>query len=162
MWHHGDLALLREDVDIVSPCAVGGTLNDETIPRIKAKYVVGAANNQLLDDGRHDAMLRDYGRWYVPDFLANRMGIVNCSNEQYGKIEDDEAIERHLGRDYENSIYLMVGNVFGRSESERIATGEAANRIADELMMEEHPIWGHRPWNIVQSLIKNEWHKQRL
>ena len=149
-------------MDIVSPCAVGGTLNDETIPQIKAKYVIGAANNQLLDDQKHDVMLREYGKWYVPDFLANRMGIVNCSNEQYGRIEDDDAIERHLGKEYENSIYVMVGNVFKRSEKEGIATGDAANRIADELMTKEHPIWGHRPWSIVQSLIKTQWHKQRL
>mmetsp|Transcript_31424 Transcript_31424/g.50899 ORF Transcript_31424/g.50899 Transcript_31424/m.50899 type:complete len:490 (+) Transcript_31424:24-1493(+) len=154
-------ALLREDVDIVSPCAVGGTLNADTIPRIKAKYVVGAANNQLLDDVADDQRLCDYERFYVPDFLANRMGIVNCSNEQYGRIEEDDAILRHLGKSYENSIYMMVHKVFGRSEQDNIPTGQAANVIADELMTHTHPIWGHRPWHIIQSLVKQEWHKRK-
>eukprot|EP01084_Bolivina_argentea_P237003 398420_1 len=83
-------ALFRDDVDIVSPCAVGGTLNASTIPKIKAKYIVGAANNQLLDDCEHDVLMKQYNKYYVPDFLANRMGIVNCSNEQYGNISNDE------------------------------------------------------------------------
>lgn len=152
-------ALLKDDVDIVSPCAIGGTLNNETIPNIKAKYIVGAANNQLLDDIKDDKLMKEYGKYYVPDFLANRMGIVNCSNEQYGRIENDDAIERHLGKSYENGIYIMTLKVFGKSDKDNIPTGQAANIIADELMMNEHPIWGHRPWNIIQSLVENQWHK---
>ena len=154
-------AILRDGVDIVSPCAVGGTLNHETIPEIKAKYVVGAANNQLLDDVMDDKLMKEYNRYYVPDFLANRMGIVNCSNEQYGRINNDDAIERHLGKSYENGIYIMVHKVFGKSDGDNIPTGEAANIIADELMMNEHPIWGHRPWKIIESLVENKWHKSK-
>merc|ERR1712154_683288 len=136
----GNNSALFRDADIVSPCAVGGTLNAETIPQIKAKYIVGAANNQLLDDEKDDVLMREYGKYYVPDFLANRMGIVNCSNEQYGRIENDDAIERHLGKEYENSIYNMVQKVFDKSESGQMSTGQAANLIADDLMKQEHPI----------------------
>ncbi|KAJ3056086.1 hypothetical protein HDU99_007459, partial [Rhizoclosmatium hyalinum] len=63
----GDNSILFEDVDIVSPCATGGILNDMTIPYIRAKIVCGAANNQLLEPAKHDKLLQSRGIRYVPD-----------------------------------------------------------------------------------------------
>ena len=56
----------------------------------------GAANNQLEDSERDDQLLHEEGILYVPDFLTNRMGIVNCANEQYGFVTEDPFFEKHL------------------------------------------------------------------
>lgn len=77
----GDDSILFEDVDILAPCAFGGVLSSDVISRLNTKIVCGAANNQLLDPNDDSAFL-DKGITYVPDFVANRMGIVNCANEQ--------------------------------------------------------------------------------
>merc|ERR1719473_2665511 len=73
-----DNSVLAEEADIVSPCAYGASLNAATIPSIRAHIVCGAANNQLEDPPRDDRALAQAGVCYVPDFVANRMGIVNC------------------------------------------------------------------------------------
>jgi glutamate dehydrogenase/leucine dehydrogenase len=86
-------------VDCVAPCAFGGVLDDATIPRISAKVVCGAANNQLADPAVHDELLSARGIVYVPDFLANRMGIVNCANEAYGRVgANDEMMDPAITR----------------------------------------------------------------
>lgn len=77
-----DVSILSEPCDILAPCALGGILNSQTIPKIKAPIVCGAANNQLLDPVKDDQALKDRGITYVPDYVCNRMGIVNCANEQ--------------------------------------------------------------------------------
>lgn len=151
--------LFEKNMDIVSPCALGGTLNSQTIPNIQAPIICGAANNQLLNDQTDDKLLQNYGRVYVPDYLSNRMGIVNCSNEQYGHVDEDPAIQRHFGRKWDNSIFVKVKQILRLSESQNISTSQAADQIADELSLEPHPIWGHRSMHIVHSLIKNNWHE---
>eukprot|EP00455_Lapot_gusevi_P052883 TRINITY_DN813_c0_g1_i14.p1 TRINITY_DN813_c0_g1~~TRINITY_DN813_c0_g1_i14.p1 ORF type:complete len:233 (+),score=60.02 TRINITY_DN813_c0_g1_i14:106-804(+) len=153
-----DHSVLFEKADIVSPCAVGGTLNSDTIPRIQAKIVCGAANNQLLDDKFHDKMIQERGIVYVPDFLANRMGIVTCANEQYGYVKNDPAIMRHFDPSWDKSIYSVTQQVLSLSKQEKITTAQAAIRIAEELMKEPHPIWGHRSQQIINSLVEDRWH----
>ncbi len=155
----GDVSILAEPCDILVPNALGGVLNPETIPKIEARIVCGSANNQLLDDARDGLGLLEHGITYVPDFVANRMGIVNCGNEQYGRLSGDPAIERHLGREWENSIHVVTQRVLERSQREGITPVEAANRGADEAMRELHPIWEHRAWDIIQSLVRDEWHQ---
>ena len=150
-----DISALTADVDIVSPNAVGGILNKDTINKMKCKYIVGAANNQLLNDVIDDELLYDNNICYVPDFLCNRMGIVNCSNEQYGRIINDYEIEKHFDREYDNSIFKMTHKVLELSKKDKIPTGIAANIIADELIKELHPIWGHRSSKIVRSILDN-------
>ncbi len=85
------------------------------------------------------------------------MGIVNCANEQYGYVNRDPSILRHLGRDWENSVYQMTLRVLKKSDDDKISTGQAANEIADHLSKEEHPLWGHRWWNVQESLLENDW-----
>lgn len=97
------------------------------------------------------------GITYVPDFLANRMGIVNCANEQYGYVNDDPAIHRHFGREWENSIFVKTREVLKRAEAKDISTAVAANEIADEMAAVPHPIWGHRSAQVIASLVANEW-----
>ncbi|XP_022104027.1 uncharacterized protein LOC110986459 isoform X2 [Acanthaster planci] len=152
-----DNAVLAYPCDIVSPCALGNILNAETIPTIQAKIVCGAANNQLgsPDD---NLLLKERGITYIVDYLANRMGIVNCANETYGRLPNDPAINRHFGREWENSIFLMTKKILQKAEAEDITPVEAANAIADKLSMELHPIWPHRSQQIIQALVENNWH----
>jgi leucine dehydrogenase len=69
--------------DIYAPCALGATVNDQTIDRIKAKIICGAANNQLLE-ARHGDMLKEKGVLYAPDYLINAGGVMNVSIEFEG------------------------------------------------------------------------------
>jgi leucine dehydrogenase len=71
---------MAADVDVLAPCALGGVLDDETVPALRAPVIAGAANNQLADD-RIAAALHDRGILWAPDFVANAGGIVNISVE---------------------------------------------------------------------------------
>ena len=141
----------------VRSCATGATLNAESIPRIRAKIVCGAANNQLEDSARDDQLLREHGVVYVPDFVTNRMGIVHCSNEQYGYVNDDPAIEKHLSRDWEFSVYRTTLRVLKEAADKGEPTAAVAIGQADALAAIEHPIWGHRGQQIIDSLVASRW-----
>lgn len=153
----GDASILAADVDVVAPCATGGTLNPATIPRIRAKIVCGAANNQLLDPDRDDAALAAAGITYCPDFLVNRMGIVTCADEGAGCLPDDPWIERHLTRDWEHSIPRALERVLVGARDAGRPPGEVATEEADRLSMEPHPIFGHRGRTIVDRLVADGW-----
>nr|WP_255216663.1 Glu/Leu/Phe/Val dehydrogenase dimerization domain-containing protein [Pseudenhygromyxa sp. WMMC2535] len=152
-----DLAIFGEPCDVFAPNALGGVLGPETIAMIQAPIVCGAANNQLLDDRRDDAALAARGILYVPDFVANRMGIVNCANEQYGNLPDDPAIARHLSRDWDNAVFVVTKRILERAASERITSSSAANLLADEACQQPHPIWGHRGRAIAEALAREGW-----
>ncbi len=136
------------ECDVFAPCAIGGILNENTIPNLKCKYVVGAANNQL---GRFDEdykLLRDRNIVYLPDFYINRMGIINCANEQYGRLEED--LRRECRKIYDD---LVNGTLALLEESERTnkTPQEIAIHWANEWGMQTHPIWGHRGLNLIRS-----------
>jgi glutamate dehydrogenase/leucine dehydrogenase len=152
------LDFLATECDVLVPCATGGILNPRTIPEIRAAVVCGAANNQLEDSSRDDRLLYERGITYIPDFLTNRMGIVNCANEQYGYVHDDPMIERHLSTDWEYSIHQTVMRVLKQSQSAKRPPGSVALSLADELALEPHPIFGHRGKRIIESLVESEWH----
>lgn len=143
--------LFDKNVDIVSPCAYGSVLNETTLPKISARIICGAANNQLTDP-TNDYGMTERGITYVPDFLANRMGIVNCANEQYGRLADDHAIKQHLGNTWENSINLITKRIIRSAKEQKITTVEAANALADEYASVAHPIFPHRPQAIISEL----------
>ncbi|MDO8644416.1 MAG: Glu/Leu/Phe/Val dehydrogenase dimerization domain-containing protein, partial [bacterium] len=111
-----DFWILEQACDIFSPCATGAVLNKETIPRLQCKIVCGAANNQLEDPDKDDLLLQKRGILYVPDFLVNRMGIVNCANEQFGSVTPDPIIEKHLKREWKFSIYQTALRVLKESQ----------------------------------------------
>src|SRR3954468_22245314 len=69
------------DVDIYAPCALGATINDDTISKLKCSIIAGAANNQLKDEVKHGYMLMDRSITYAPDFLINAGGLINVYNE---------------------------------------------------------------------------------
>ena len=111
------------DVDIYAPCALGATINDDTVHKIKAKVIAGAANNQLADEKRHGEILKERGIAYAPDFLINAGGIINvyAELENYGKSE--------ITRKTEN-IYNTTLEIFAHSDVAGYTTHEAALNIA--------------------------------
>ncbi len=155
----GDNSILATECDIVAPCATGAIINPVTIPAIKAKIICGAANNQLEDPNRDDDAVMQRGIIYVPDFLTNRMGIVTCADEQYGYVNNDIAIEQHLNRDWEYSVFQTTLRVLQNSKSKNSAPGHVAVQLAEELSFVNHPIWGHRGEKIIQSVIEDGWER---
>lgn len=160
LTERGDNSILGEPCDILAPCATGAILNPATIPTIQAKIICGAANNQLEDAARDDQALYERGITYVPDFLTNRMGIVNCADEHAGYVNDDPFFERHLSRDWEQSIFQTALRVLHESKASGEPPAKVATRQADVLSLQNHPIFGHRGQQIINSLVANRWHEQ--
>ena len=157
----GDQSILAAEADVLAPNAVGGTLRPATIPNIRAPIVCGAANNPLEDPDRDARALHERDILFVPDFLANRMGIVNCANEQYGWIPTDPAVESHLDRDSEHGIHQRCLAVFERARESGATPMAEAERLADELSEQLHPIWGHRSQDLIRYLLESGWARGR-
>ncbi|MEE3999545.1 Glu/Leu/Phe/Val dehydrogenase [Tenacibaculum sp. FZY0031] len=111
------------DVDIYAPCALGATINDESIAQLKAKVIAGAANNQLANELKHGTMLKERGIAYAPDFLINAGGIINVYAEVVG-YDKAESLKRT------ENIYNTTLEIFNLSEKENITTHQAAFNIA--------------------------------
>lgn len=113
-------SIYTQDMDVYAPCALGATINDETLPRLKCSIVAGAANNQLAED-RHGVGLLNRGILYAPDYVINAGGIINVSFENnYSK----EAAMKKT-----ENIYNTLTEVFERAQKE----GKPTNIIADEM-----------------------------
>ncbi|HVS66373.1 MAG TPA: Glu/Leu/Phe/Val dehydrogenase dimerization domain-containing protein [Thermoanaerobaculia bacterium] len=112
--------------DLFAPCALGGVLNAETIPRLRCRIVAGAANNQLgADDGAR--RLDDRGILYAPDFAVNAGGVIGVVGvESYGWSEERARAE------VEARITRNLAEIFALAESESIDTESAARRLALE------------------------------
>jgi glutamate dehydrogenase (NAD(P)+) len=136
--------ILSEEVDVLAPCALGAVLNPETIPKLRCKAICGAANNQLEDDTRDALSIHQRNVLFIPDFVVNRMGIVNCADEQYGRLHPDPTIERHLGWEWEQAIGPVVLRLLERARKASQPPVFEANSIAQELIREEHPMWPGR------------------
>ena len=113
------------DVDIYAPCALGATVNDETINKLKAKVIAGAANNQLANEQVHGKVLQDKGILYAPDFLINAGGIINVYAEIVG-YDKAEAMRRT------ENIYNTTLEIFALAETQGITTHQAAMAIAQK------------------------------
>lgn len=112
------------DMDIYAPCALGATINDETIPQLKCKIVNGAANNQLKED-RHGLILKEKGILYAPDYLINAGGLMNVSIEFEGW--NDYKSRRMI-----DTIYDTTLTIFQMSEERNIPVNEATDALAEE------------------------------
>ena len=115
--------LYSENMDIYAPCALGATVNDDTIYNLKAKVIAGAANNQLAVEDKHGLILQERGIVYAPDFLINAGGIINvyAELENYGKSE--------IMRQTEN-IYNTTLEILTNAEANNATTHQAALNIA--------------------------------
>lgn len=136
--------ILTEKVDLLSPCALGAILSPETIPHLQCRAICGAANNQLIDETRDSKLLHERGILYIPDFIVNRMGIVQCADEQYGRLSPDPAVERHLGWDWEHAIGPLVLRLLKQSAETGAPPLTEAAKQAEAQMKQEHPIWPGR------------------
>jgi leucine dehydrogenase len=120
---HHDLDIYDLDVDIYAPCALGATINDNTIHKLNAKVIAGAANNQLEDEVKHGKLLKEKGIAYAPDFLINAGGIINVYAELVG-YDKKEIIQKT------ENIYNTTLEIFKLSEAQNITTHRAAFNIA--------------------------------
>ncbi|MDH3758378.1 MAG: amino acid dehydrogenase [Gammaproteobacteria bacterium] len=114
--------ILFSDADVLAPCALGNVLNSQTIPHIRAKVVVGAANNQLAtaDDG---ARLTERGILYAPDYVVNAGGVISVAHEYLGK-STEERVRSEVCR-----IPERLRQIFAEAES----SAQPTNVVADEL-----------------------------
>ncbi len=117
--------LYSAEVDIYAPCALGATVNDDTIGRLKAKIIAGAANNQLAVEEVHGRILRERGILYAPDFLINAGGIINVYAEIV-KYDKAEALKRT------ENIYNTALEIFDFADRNDITTYQAALQVAQK------------------------------
>ncbi|MCU9846753.1 amino acid dehydrogenase [Defluviimonas sp. WL0024] len=115
--------ILRQDVDVFAPCAMGGALSADAIAVLKARFVVGAANNQLADDTCGQRM-QDAGILYAPDYVVNGGGIVNVAMEIL-KVADPAYRESRIA-----GLAKTLEQVFVRADE----TGEPPHSVADKLI----------------------------
>ncbi len=117
-------AIYDAKADVFSPCALGGVLDDATIPRLEARLVCGGANNQLAEP-RHDAALAARGILYVPDYLANAGGVIDFHQES---IDDQpSAVLESVAR-----IRAVTASVLDHAR----ATGQRPLAVADMIVAE--------------------------
>lgn len=119
-------AITGVDCDIFAPCALGATLNPETIPNLQCGIIAGAANNQLGHMQRDGEALHERGILYAPDFVINAGGLINVYNELSGDYNQDRALRMTRG------IYLNLMRVFEISKQESVPTNVAADQMAEE------------------------------
>ncbi|MGB3760613.1 MAG: tryptophan dehydrogenase ScyB [Rivularia sp. (in: cyanobacteria)] len=113
------------DVDVFSPCALGGILNSETIPQIKASVIAGCSNNQLGEEKPDGMMLVEKGILYAPDYVINAGGLINVYNEMIG-YNEEKAFKQV------RNIYNTLLEIFERAEKQQITTDDASKQLAEE------------------------------
>ncbi len=117
-------AIYGVDADIFAPCALGGIINDDTLPRLRVEIIAGAANNQLLLAEKHGGELEKKGILYAPDFVANAGGVINVYSELAGWTS-----QRALRK--ADEIFDTTLGVFEIAREQGIPTYEAADRLAE-------------------------------
>jgi leucine dehydrogenase len=131
-------AIYDVECDIFAPCALGAILNDDTLPRLKAKAIAGGANNQLADPARHGAEIARREILYAPDFVINAGGLINVFQEFIG-YDQDRALRRARG------IFDNVLRVFAIARRDGIPTAMAADRMAEARIADVKTL-GPRHW----------------
>ena len=119
--------ILSVPCDIVSPCALGGIVNDTTLPAFKCRAIAGAANNQL-ERPDHGRTLHDAGILYAPDYVINAGGLINVADELHG-------YDAERARTKAAAIGERLRDVFSRASSEGIHPAAAADAIAEERIL---------------------------
>jgi valine dehydrogenase (NAD+) len=121
-------ALVRADIDIYSPCALGGALSDEVADTLRAKIVCGGANNQLAHPGV-EKVLADRGVLYAPDFCVNAGGVIQVADEIDGFVFERAKLKA-------GGIFDTTRRVFRIADDEGIPPELAAERLAERRMTE--------------------------
>ena len=113
------------EMDIYAPCALGATINDDTLGRLKCSIIAGAANNQLKQEDIHGQVVMNRGIIYAPDFALNAGGVINCYSEVKG-YNSEWAMKKA------EEIYQTIGNIVIRSKAENVPAYKIANKMAEE------------------------------
>jgi valine dehydrogenase (NAD+) len=121
-------ALIGSDIDVYAPCALGGALNDETVPVLKATVVAGGANNQLAHPGI-EKLLVERGILYVPDYVVNSGGVIQVADEING-FNFDRAKARA------EKIFDTTRQILRLAAAEDVPPAVAADRLAERRMAE--------------------------
>lgn len=124
--------ILYQAVDVLAPCALGAVLNEQTIPRLQASIVAGAANNQLATD-QDGARLLARDILYAPDYVINAGGIINVAGE-YLRSMDAEAVQRKVA-----GIGDTLSEIFERARREAVPTHQVADAMAEQRMRDASP-----------------------
>lgn len=119
--------LLYSDVDVLAPCALGNILTSQTIPRLKAKIVAGAANNQLATEA-DGARLADRDILYAPDYVINAGGIINVAHEYYGN-SSEELVRAEVAR-----IPQRLEQIFAEAKTTQRPTNIIADNLARQIV----------------------------
>jgi leucine dehydrogenase len=121
---HGATAIAAADVDIYCPCALGATINDESLAVLKASIVCGSANNQLAE-ARHGDELQRRGVLYAPDYIANAGGTVFDTDRLWGGVNKERGMAKV------SKIYDRMHEVIAISKTDNVPTYVAADRLAE-------------------------------
>ncbi len=113
------------DVDIFSPCALGGVVNDDTMEHFKCDIIAGAANNVLEEEDKHGQMLLDNNILYAPDYVINAGGLINVASELEGYVEE-------RAHDQASKIYDTILDILDYSEENNTPTFVASNILAEK------------------------------
>lgn len=135
--------IYHQDVDIYAPCALGATINDHTLPLLKASIVAGCANNQLAE-ARHGELLKQKDILYAPDYVINAGGIINVSfDNDYDEAKATAKVEQ---------IYSNLENIFNEARNRNCTTETIANEMAQRLI-NKTPATKH---SAIQSVLNDE------
>jgi valine dehydrogenase (NAD+) len=121
-------ALITSDIDVYAPCALGGALDDDTVPVLRAKVVAGAANNQLAHPGI-EKTLQERGILYTPDYVVNAGGVIQVADEIEG-FNFERAKLRATG------IFETTRRILTMAAEEGVSPAVAADRLAERRMTE--------------------------
>ncbi|PWC31822.1 amino acid dehydrogenase [Azospirillum sp. TSO22-1] len=125
-------AVFDQDVDVFAPCALGAVLNDDTVKRLRAAVVAGAANNQL-DHERHGEALRKRGILYAPDYVINAGGLIDVAYERSGIARDGDRLRQHI-----DGIAGTLSEIFVQADAEGLPTGVVADQLARHRLQRRH------------------------
>ncbi len=119
--------ILSVKADVLSPCALGAVINDETIPHLNVPIIAGGANNQLASDS-HGVRLMDKDILFAPDYVINAGGIINVSGEATGDYDVNWVNEKV------DNIYNTLIHIYERADAEDRPTNIVADEMAEEII----------------------------
>jgi valine dehydrogenase (NAD+) len=120
--------LIAAPIDVYAPCALGGALNDDTVPKLRAKIVAGAANNQLAHPGV-EKLLAERDVLYAPDYVVNSGGVIQVADEI-------EGFNFARAKDRAGRIYDTTKEILQLASAEGVPPASAADRLAERRMAE--------------------------
>jgi len=119
--------IYEQQCDVFAACALGGTLNDNTIPKLRCRITAGGANNQLWEPIRHAAMLHDRGILHAPAFWINAGGVINVAHE----LHPEGYYQERAAADVKK-IYDRGKTIIDISRKEKVPPYTVAIRLAED------------------------------